>query len=145
MQRSETVLHWSGWRRWHQAWAKYYHYRRRAERDPDSAGQASESVSVTGPAKAAGKESQLEIVWGRLEPLLPPTHRTGRPYAHSRRLVLEAIIYLMEADCGWQHLPDQFPPWKTVYSQLTQWRTTGIWDLIWLGLHQPRLEPNLQL
>ena len=28
-----TVLRWSGWRRWHQAWARYHHYRRRAGRE----------------------------------------------------------------------------------------------------------------
>ncbi len=76
------------------------------------------------------------MVKQRLEPLLPPDKRLGRPYGHPRRVVLEAIIYQMRRGCGWHHLPKQFPPWQTVYWQLTQWRTTGIWKTIWAGFEQ---------
>ena len=79
----------------------------------------------------------IEVVWSRLEPLLPPAHRVGHPYDYARRLVLEAIVYVMQTDCGWRNLPSRFPPWQTVYSQLSQWRKTGIWDTIWSGLEQP--------
>ncbi|HEX9371192.1 MAG TPA: transposase, partial [Roseiflexaceae bacterium] len=68
-----------------------------------------------------------------------------RPYTHDRRIVLEAIMHVMRTDCGWQHLPDRFPPWHTVYSQLTRWRTSGIWETIWAGLDQPRPIKQLQL
>ena len=85
------------------------------------------------------------MVWSRLEPLLPSERRVGHPYDHSRRLVLEAIVYVMQTDCGWQHLPSQFPPWQTVYTQLTQWRKTGIWDKIWSGIDTPRPAEQLQL
>ncbi len=99
-----------------------------------------------GPGQAATQTTQTEasqpsdvteVVGSRLAPLLPPTHRVGHPYDHSRRLVLEAIVYVMRTDCGWRHLPSHFPPWQTVYTQLTQWRKTGIWDKIWSGLEQP--------
>ena len=86
-----------------------------------------------------------EVVWNRLEPLLPPERRVGHPYDHSRRLVLEAIVYVMQTDCGWQHLPSHFPPWKTVYAQLRQWRKTGIWAKIWSGLDTPFPTEELQL
>lgn len=77
--------------------------------------------------------------------MLPPARRTGRPYTHDRRVVLEAIVYLKQTNCGWQHLPSQFPPWQTVYSQLTRWRESGIWDKIWAGLDQPHPRTELQL
>ncbi len=54
-------------------------------------------------------------------------------------------MHVMRTDCGWQHLPDRFPPWHTVYSQLTRWRTSGIWETIWAGLDQPRPIKQLQL
>jgi len=78
-----------------------------------------------------------DVVWKRLEPLLAPAHRVGHPYDYSRRLVLDAIVHVMRTDCGWRNLPSRFPPWQTVYTQLTQWRKTGIWDTIWAGLAQP--------
>lgn len=86
-----------------------------------------------------------EVVWSRLERLLPPKERTGRPYAYHRRLVLEAIVYVKQTNCGWQHLPSRFPPWQTVYSQLARWRESGIWDKIWAGLDQVPPIPELQL
>jgi transposase len=87
----------------------------------------------------------LEVVWSRLEPLLPPVQRVGRPYDHDRRLVLEAIVDVMQRDCGWRNLPAHFPPWQTVYAQLSRWQQSGIWEKIWSGLEQPHLTSQIQL
>ena len=90
-------------------------------------------MSQTESAETASEAAsdRLSVVWQRLEPFLPPLRRTGRPYSHDRRLVLEAIIYVMTTNCGWQHLPQHFPPWKTVYSQFADWRASGLWERIW--------------
>lgn len=102
------------------------------------------SAARTAPASAAvGQESLVKQVWQRLEPLLPPRRRVGHPYTHDRRRVLEAIIYVMSTNCGWQHLPRHFPPWKTVYSQFARWRANGIWGRIWNG--SPETVPDAQL
>jgi len=136
---ARTILGWSWWRRWHQARARYYHYRRR-----DSAEEL--QYLPVAPAPAAARQLDVtEVVWSRLEPLLPAERRVGHPYDHARRLVLEAIVYVMQTDCGWQHLPSHFPPWQTVYRQLTQWRKNGIWAKIWSGLEQPHPTNELQL
>lgn len=124
-QRSATVvLQWSGWRRWHQAWARYYHTRRRDSPVPQ----------VGGKPSAVPPGEVVEVVWQRLVACLPPAKRRGRPYAHDWRVVLEAIVYVMQSGCTWHTLPSQFPPWQTVHAQLTRWRRTGIWDMIWEGL-----------
>jgi len=124
---AEAILQWSGWRRWHQAWARYHHYQRRrvVAALPPSSPAAEPQVDV------------IDVVWQRLEGLLPVEQRTGRPYDHDRRVILEAIVYVMQTDCGWAALPSRFPPWKTVYWQFSQWRKTGIWDQIWAGLIKP--------
>jgi hypothetical protein len=131
----QALLDWSNWRRWHQAWARYYHYRRRG--NPE-VGRVEEQIEVAANDKT-------DEVWRRLEPLLPDAQRVGRPYSYSRRLVLEAIVYVKQTECGWQHLPSRFPPWQTVYAQFTQWRKEGIWDKIWSGLDQPHPTDELQL
>ena len=95
----------------------------------DPPGAAASAAAAT--CEADGESDQLERVWQRLAPHLAQPGAQGRPYAPDRRRVLAAIIYLMDTDCGWQHLPARFPPWKTVYSQLTAWRVAGIWDAIW--------------
>lgn len=53
--------------------------------------------------------------WAVIEPLLPKARKTGRPWAHGLRDVMEAIFYVMRAGCSWRMLPDCFPPWQTVY------------------------------
>jgi transposase len=78
----------------------------------------------------------IDVLWRRLERLLPPTHRTGRPFAHARQLVLEAVVYVMQNDCAWRTLPSRFPPWQTVYAQFARWRRTGVWETIWAGLER---------
>jgi hypothetical protein len=84
---AKAILHWSSWRRWHQAWARYYHYRRRQS-------GATERFSPEIEARQAQVRQcdVTDVVWSRLEPLLPPAHRVGHPYDYDRRLVLEAIV-----------------------------------------------------
>lgn len=81
---------------------------------------------------------QVEEVWQRLEPLLLRDERRGRPYSHDRRRIVEAIVYQMQSGCGWNALPKHFPPYQTVHAQLRTWQKSGIWDIAWNGLEQPR-------
>jgi hypothetical protein len=140
-----AVLHWSTWRRWHQAWARQYHYRRRENAEQVPADQQTERIRAERTDAEQIRTERTDVVWQRLEGLLPDTHRVGRPYGYERRLVLEAIEYVMQTGCGWRALPSSFPPWQTVYAQLSQWRKSGIWDRIWSGLEQPHPTDELQL
>jgi hypothetical protein len=128
-QSVEAILGWSWWRRWHQAWARWYHYQRRAraerllpqvaevvlrtvvarpyQRRGRAKAQQLRRAVVALPAGVCAQE-EMEVVWSRLETVLPPAERLGRPYKYERRLVLEALIYLMHSDCGWQQLPARF-------------------------------------
>lgn len=62
--------------------------------------------------------------WALLEPFLPPAGR-GRPPKWPRRLVADAIFYLVRSGCAWRMLPQEFPPWPTVFSQFRRWRLDG--------------------
>ncbi len=73
-----------------------------------------------------------DVVWRRLEVVLPPAKRHGRPDAHDRRVVLNAIVYVLQTGCAWHTLPSHVPPWQTVYAQFDRWRKTGSWDRMWL-------------
>ena len=65
--------------------------------------------------------------WKKLSRLLPPAKHGGRPRKHARRLICDAIFYLVRAGCAWHLLPCNFPPWKTVYDYFRQWRMAGVW------------------
>jgi transposase len=72
--------------------------------------------------------------WTLLEPLLPPPACTlasgGRPEAHPRREVVDAIRYLVHNGCVWRALPADFPPWPTVYGFFARWAADGTLDRV---------------
>ena len=53
--------------------------------------------------------------WQRLEPLLPKKTR-GREPLHSRREMINALLYLARTGCQWRMLPHDLPPWEAVYA-----------------------------
>ncbi len=125
------------WRRWHQAWARYYHYRRREnDRRPASSPGASEAVARDA-VDEDGALDQVEEVWQRLQKLLPTGKRRGRPCTHDRRVIVEAIVHQRQTGCAWNALPSDFPPYQTVHTQLRNWQKTGVWAKVWEGLEQP--------
>jgi transposase len=53
--------------------------------------------------------------WKLVEPLRPGTARTGRPRKTALREVINALRYLVRSGCKWRMLPNDFPPYQTVY------------------------------
>jgi putative transposase len=65
--------------------------------------------------------------WLFIENFFPRHKKVGRPPA-DRRLVFDALLYLLRTGCAWRMLPKEFPPWRTVYGYFRQWTRTGLWD-----------------
>ena len=53
--------------------------------------------------------------WERIKPLLPKAPRRGRKPSVDLRTILDAIRYMARSGGGWRMLPNDFPPWQTVY------------------------------
>lgn len=53
--------------------------------------------------------------WELIQPLPPKRSKRGRPPT-DRRIVLDAILYVVKGGIPWHMLPVGFPPWKTVNS-----------------------------
>jgi len=53
--------------------------------------------------------------WARVRPLLPQSNR-GRPPIHTRREMLNALLYMVRTGCQWRMLPHDLPPWEAVYA-----------------------------
>lgn len=54
----------------------------------------------------------------------------GRKPKYGKREMLNAIFYLLRTGCSWRHLPHDFPPWKTVYTQFRTWKKDGFFEKI---------------
>lgn len=78
--------------------------------------------------------STTDAQWRILEPLLPPPGTTrgkgGQPEKHPRRLILDAIFYLVRGGIAWAQLPREFPPHQTVYGIFGRWAKAGAWQHI---------------
>jgi transposase len=53
--------------------------------------------------------------WAVIEPLLSAVKTGGRPEKHSRRAIVDGVLYVVRTGCAWRQLPAGFPPWQTVY------------------------------
>ncbi|MGJ6969688.1 IS5 family transposase [Streptosporangium sp. G11] len=50
----------------------------------------------------------------------------GRPEKYCRRLIMDAIRYVVDNGCTWRNLPADFlVPWRTIHAIFTRWRTDG--------------------
>ena len=63
--------------------------------------------------------------WALLEPLLASSERRGRPPKWSARHIADAVFYLLRTGCAWRMLPQEYPPWQTVYYHFGKWRRDG--------------------
>jgi len=68
--------------------------------------------------------------WDLIKNMIPKEQQRGRPLEHSRRSIVNAILYIVRAGCAWRLLPNDFAPWQTVYGYFRKWRKAGIWKLI---------------
>ena len=63
--------------------------------------------------------------WRIIGRLLPAPKPGGRPRTTELRAVVNAIFYVLRSGCAWRMLPQDFPPFPTVYMYFKQWRDDG--------------------
>jgi transposase len=81
-----------------------------------------------------------ESLWHLARPLLPEhpvRHQGGGRRRIDDRIVLAAILYVLESGCAWDALPDSFPiSSKTTHRRFTEWVSQGVMA----ALHQAMLD-----
>lgn len=60
--------------------------------------------------------------WELLESQLPAPSSLGRPCNVNLRKVVQAILYVLMSDCAGSLLPQEYPPYSTVYYYFHKWR-----------------------
>ena len=63
--------------------------------------------------------------WALVEPFVRGNPVGPQPVVHSRREVLNAILYITKTGVQWRYLPHDFPDWQSVYSYFRQWKKDG--------------------
>jgi len=88
--------------------------------------------AVDGHGYAVYPSSVTDAEWAIVEPLLPAPGSTagrgGRPEKYCRRVIVDAILYIVRGGIAWRQLPVEFPPAGTVYAVFARWAHSGAWQ-----------------
>src|SRR5215211_1972565 len=68
--------------------------------------------------------------WRVLEALIPPAKPGGGLCIVDLREIVNGVRYLLRAGCAWRLLPNDLPPWETVYAYFRRWEADGTWETI---------------
>src|SRR5271166_4551695 len=68
--------------------------------------------------------------WRVVAPHLPKACAMGRPREWPMREIVNGIFYFMRAGCPWRLLPNDLPPWGTIYRWFAVWRDYGRFEQI---------------
>ena len=66
--------------------------------------------------------------WTMVAPFIPAAQPGGRPRTTDMREVVNATFYILRSGCQWRMLPQEFPPYQTVYHYFRGWRRAGVWE-----------------
>ena len=56
--------------------------------------------------------------------------RGGRPEGYCHRVMIDAVLYLVNNGIKWTEMPVDFPPWKAVYRFFRRWQGCGFLDTL---------------
>jgi putative transposase len=58
-----------------------------------------------------------------------PDPRGNKGY-HEKRIIVNAIFYVIKGGIQWRMIPNDFPPWETVYDHFNRLCKRGVWEKI---------------
>jgi transposase len=76
------------------------------------------------------RQHLTDAEWRVIAPHLPKPGTTGRPRAWPMREIVNGIFYVMRAGRPWRLLPNDLPPWGTIYRWFAAWRDDGAFERI---------------
>ena len=68
-------------------------------------------------------DEQWNVIRGHFD-----TGNYGKSRKHDQRTLVNAVFYITKTGCQWHFLPQDFPPYKSVYSFYKRAKDKGIWE-----------------
>ncbi len=68
--------------------------------------------------------------WNLIKHLFENENRGKHFREHTKRKLVNAVLYLNKTGCQWRQLPHDFPPYKTVSSFYHRAKVKGTWERI---------------
>ena len=66
--------------------------------------------------------------WAFVAPYLTLMREDAPQREHSLREVFNGLRYVVRTGCQWRYLPNDLPPWHTVYQQTQRWLEAGVFE-----------------
>lgn len=68
--------------------------------------------------------------WNKIRHLFEHENRGKHFQEHSKRKLVDAVLYLNKTGCQWRQLPHDFPPYSTVSSFYYRAVKSGLWERV---------------
>ena len=78
--------------------------------------------------------------WELIDHYFEPKDRRGSSHKNPRKLMVDAILYVVKGWIPWRLMPNDFPPWKTVYDHFLNWNHRGVLEMVLDQLNQIHLK-----
>ncbi len=69
-----------------------------------------------------------EEKWSLVEDLFERPDPRGKKSLHEKRVLFNAMLYVVKTGCQWRMLPKDLPPWPAVYSAYRRWTESGLFE-----------------
>ena len=79
-----------------------------------------------------------EKQWELIKPVFQPKSKRGRPVSHVKKKIVDAILYITKSGIPWRMMPNDLPPWQTVYDHFSRWNKLGVWEKLLDNLNRIR-------
>lgn len=66
--------------------------------------------------------------WALIKPYFAPKTTRGSAFKHDKKQVVNAILYVLKGGITWRMMPNDCPPWQTVYDHFSRWNKQGVWE-----------------
>ncbi len=67
--------------------------------------------------------------WELIADLFPFQRGPGRRY-RDHRVMINAMLWILNSGSPWRDLPQRYGPWKTVYNRFNRWRREQLFDRV---------------
>lgn len=67
--------------------------------------------------------------WDLIKGVFPPPKKMGRT-PRDRRVIVNAILWILRTGAPWRDLPEEYGPWATAWDLFDKWNSDGTLDEI---------------
>ena len=67
---------------------------------------------------------------GTIGPFFQRPDPRGNPKKYAKRDIVNAILYVSKGGIQWRMMPNDFPPWDTVYNHFRRLNKRGVWEQV---------------